>query len=276
MSGRDAVVDPTDPRLAPALEERMRTGRFRGRLTCLRKDGTLFPGEVATALFTDRDGAVRTTMIIRDVTDRKAAEAALHEAEERVRFALDAARFGTFDYRVDTGEVVRDERLKAIWGLAADEDLEFAGVLDRVHPDDREQVRQIFKGALAPDSDGIYEADYRIILPDGSVRWTSVRGRVHFHDEDGNRTAVRVVGIEHDITERKRPRRRSGIRREPRAVERGPGAVRVRLEPRPPGAAPGNRLVLASSSSGGTRGSSARTRTSTSSSSSRAASGCRP
>ncbi|MEN6342809.1 MAG: PAS domain-containing protein, partial [Methanospirillum sp.] len=155
-----------------------------------------------------RAAAVPTTggdvaVLVQDVTERRMAEAALHEAEERYRFALDAARFGTFDFRVDTGVVVWDERLKAIWGLAVDEDLDFAGVLGRVHPDDRERVQRLFAAALAPDSDGTYEADYRIILPDGSVRWTSARGRVHFRDVDGTRTAVRVVGIEHDITEQK-------------------------------------------------------------------------
>ncbi|MCK9277912.1 MAG: PAS domain S-box protein, partial [Methanoculleus sp.] len=75
--GRDGIVDPSDPRLRPALEERARTGRFKGELRFRRKDGTTFPGEVSSALYTDRDGQVRTTMIIRDITDRKRTEEAL-------------------------------------------------------------------------------------------------------------------------------------------------------------------------------------------------------
>ena len=85
LGGRDAVVDLSDPRLGPALEERQRTGRFEGELLYRRKDGTVFPGEVATALFTDPSGAVLTTMIVRDITDRKEAEAALQEYAERLR-----------------------------------------------------------------------------------------------------------------------------------------------------------------------------------------------
>ena len=57
--GRGAVVDASDPRLAPALEERTRTGHYKGELTLIRKDGTRFPGEVSTALFTDKGGGSR-------------------------------------------------------------------------------------------------------------------------------------------------------------------------------------------------------------------------
>jgi PAS domain S-box-containing protein len=73
-SGRDGIVDPTDPHLPDALAERARTGRFKGELTFLRKDGTQFDGEVSTNLFTDCHGQTRSSMIIRDITDRKRAE----------------------------------------------------------------------------------------------------------------------------------------------------------------------------------------------------------
>jgi PAS domain S-box-containing protein len=72
--GRAGVIDPTDPRLAAALEERQRTGRFKGELNFIRKDGTSFPGEISTGIFTDREGNIRTCMIIRDVTTRNRME----------------------------------------------------------------------------------------------------------------------------------------------------------------------------------------------------------
>lgn len=74
--GRAAIMDGSDPRLAPALAERERTGRFTGELTFLRSDGTTFPGEISSAVFPNRDGELRTSMVIRDITDRKEAEAA--------------------------------------------------------------------------------------------------------------------------------------------------------------------------------------------------------
>ncbi len=72
--GRDGVVDLSDPRLKLALEERSRTGKFIGELNYRRKDGTIFPGEVSTSYYKDKDGRIKTAMVIRDITRRKLAE----------------------------------------------------------------------------------------------------------------------------------------------------------------------------------------------------------
>lgn len=84
-AGRNALVDTSDPRLAEAIEERDRSGRFCGELTCLRKDGSPFPCEVSLAVFKDSEGNIKTSMVIRDITERKLAEkeilAALREKE---------------------------------------------------------------------------------------------------------------------------------------------------------------------------------------------------
>jgi len=83
--GRRGVVDGSDPRLAAALEERARTGRFRGELTFFRKDGTKFPGEMSTAVFANRSGELRTSMVIRDITLRKRTEQALRFNREQLQ-----------------------------------------------------------------------------------------------------------------------------------------------------------------------------------------------
>jgi PAS domain S-box-containing protein len=69
--GRSAVVDPTDPRLAEGLEQRRQTGRFFGVLTLVRKDGTRFPAELSSAIFIDSSGEQRTSMFVRDITERE-------------------------------------------------------------------------------------------------------------------------------------------------------------------------------------------------------------
>ncbi len=76
--GRSVVVDTSDPRLAVALEERERTGKFIGELTFIRKSGIKFPGEVSTAVFKNNNGNNMTSMIIRDVTERKLAGEKIH------------------------------------------------------------------------------------------------------------------------------------------------------------------------------------------------------
>lgn len=87
--GRSGVLDASDPRLEAALEERARTGRFRGELRGIRKNGETFPAEVTSDLFTDARGRSRTATIVRDVTERRRAEEALRKSEALVR-ALNA------------------------------------------------------------------------------------------------------------------------------------------------------------------------------------------
>ena len=97
--GRAGVMDLTDPRLAAALQERAATGHFQGELYCRRADGTRFPAEMSSALFRDRDGQVRSSMIIRDLSARYAAAAALQESEHR---------FQTFVESLSEGLVITD------------------------------------------------------------------------------------------------------------------------------------------------------------------------
>lgn len=80
--GRKSIMDESDPRLAMALDERTRTGKFFGELTCLRKDGSKFPVELASSLFKDKDGVTFTSIIIRDITERKNLEQQLLERSE--------------------------------------------------------------------------------------------------------------------------------------------------------------------------------------------------
>jgi PAS domain S-box-containing protein len=99
--GRNGVVDATDPRLAAGLAERSLTGRFDGELTCLRADGSRFPAEVASRVFTDSSGESWTSIAIRDISARvtaqeklDAAEQALRESETRHRLLLQSASVG--------------------------------------------------------------------------------------------------------------------------------------------------------------------------------------
>ena len=99
--GRNGVADAADPRLAAGLAERARTGRFDGELTCLRADGSRFPAEVASRVFTDSSGEHWTSIAFRDISARvtaqeklDAAEQALRESETRHRLLLQSAGVG--------------------------------------------------------------------------------------------------------------------------------------------------------------------------------------
>jgi len=75
QEGRLGLIDSSDPRLAIVIEERKRTGRAHGELRARRKDGTLFPLEMSSVVFANAEGDARTCLIIRDISERKAAEA---------------------------------------------------------------------------------------------------------------------------------------------------------------------------------------------------------
>lgn len=76
-ASRDSLIDPDDPGLAAALEERKRTGYFRGELTLVRQDGSRLPAEISSRIFLDSDGQPVTSMVVRDITERQRAAASL-------------------------------------------------------------------------------------------------------------------------------------------------------------------------------------------------------
>jgi len=84
QGGRSAVVDMKDTRLISALEERASKGSFHGELTFLRQDGSHFPGEISTNIFKSMNGTDLTSMIIRDITERKNAESELRHSHDQL------------------------------------------------------------------------------------------------------------------------------------------------------------------------------------------------
>jgi two-component system cell cycle sensor histidine kinase/response regulator CckA len=148
----------------------------------------------------DRDGAlVGTFSSGADVTDRSRALEALQTAEERTRFALEAASVGLWDLDRATGVVAWSAILEAQHGLAA-------GTFGRtmqafmacIHPEDRASVVETIDRATRSGAD--FALHYRSLWPDGTVRWLSGAGRVVLDAQGG---PVRAVGISMDVTERR-------------------------------------------------------------------------
>lgn len=94
LIGRSGVVDLEDPRLASALQERARTGRYEGRLTFVRANGERFEAEITSNLYRTNEGKPRTSMFIRDVTDRVRAEEELQHAYATLYTAMDQSHAG--------------------------------------------------------------------------------------------------------------------------------------------------------------------------------------
>lgn len=133
----------------------------------------------------------------------------LHESEERLRLAGDAAQFGTYDFDPQTGRIHSSPQLKHLLGLPVedDEEMELEAFLGLVHEDEREAVHQCLIGKRR-GADDRHHLEFRIIRPDQSVCWLLDRGRAFFADSDKPEILTRVMGTVLDVTERKQTEER--------------------------------------------------------------------
>jgi PAS domain S-box-containing protein len=131
--GRDSIMDVSDPRLPVALDERRRTGLFRGELSCRRIDGSIFPAEVVSSLFLDSKGVQRTTNLFRDHSLRKRFEDELRDSEARYRSLFDTAPDAIFVGTADRILMVNPAALKLLSASAAS-DLIGRNPIECVHP----------------------------------------------------------------------------------------------------------------------------------------------
>jgi PAS domain S-box-containing protein len=153
----------------------------------------------------DREGKVaRWFGTNTDVTEHREREEALLHASEQRRLALEAADLGAWDYRFDSGEVYWDERCRNMFGVPSGREIDYNEAIAHIHAEDRTATDEAVKQAIAGVKGGAYHREFRVVWPDGSVHWVASHGRVHFEGEGDERRAVRFVGVNMDITERKK------------------------------------------------------------------------
>ena len=133
-----------------------------------------------------------------DITELLRKEQALRESEERMSLAAEAANLGLWEWNASKDELWGTQARRAFLGLPASEKIKLEDALSRVHVDDRDRVRQTLKDAVRTGKN--YHFEYRVVLPDGSVRWTDHRGRC-VKGADGKDLVLR--GVSMDVTAQK-------------------------------------------------------------------------
>ncbi|MBD1914077.1 PAS domain S-box protein [Leptolyngbya sp. FACHB-8] len=151
---------------------------------------TLCWGEILPAMY--GHPAIGIGMF-QDVTRLKQIEENLRQTEERLQLALSSAQMFAWDTDLRSLEVVCSPNAVEIWGFHSGPSEAFHTLM---HPDDRQAVLQAVERTIAGDSSFSYE--YRVMSPDGQIRWLRSQGRVYL-DEAGQ--AIRMIGVSANITE---------------------------------------------------------------------------
>jgi PAS domain S-box-containing protein len=133
-----------------------------------------------------------------DVTDLLTQQRALHQFEERVALAAEAAHLGVWEFDTITDRIWVSDKVREIFQFPEDDEISYSEFQKRVHPDDRATRDRVMQQTIR--THGSYETEYRIVLPDGTIRWIAGRGR-YLPEKDGK--SARVLGVSMDITERK-------------------------------------------------------------------------
>lgn len=217
--GRDGLVAISDSRLPLLLSERKRTGSAKGTLTFVRSDGSRFEAEVSSALFNDSFGAVRTIMIIRDITERINREVALRYSEEKYNKIFQASPDIIILTSLSDGNIVEvNERLETMTGYKREEILGRNTIALNFWVDPAQRDRYI----TALRNEGkVRDLEVKFRIKSGEIRDTLLSGEViDLH------TGRYILGVIRDITKLKRAEEQKelSLNMFVKAFEQGPAA----------------------------------------------------
>jgi two-component system, LuxR family, sensor kinase FixL len=134
-----------------------------------------------------------------DIAERKRAQDALQESEERMALAATSANLGFWARNLRTNVVWLSDHGKRVWGLEGAFDPTLEHLISLVHEEDRERVCDACVASV--EGREACEQEFRIMREDGKPRWLSMKGRLEF---DGDGVPRQVSGVVIDVTERKR------------------------------------------------------------------------
>ena len=129
---------------------------------------------------------------------RKSSEESLRESEARLNLAADSAEAGLWNLETSTGRIWATEKTRELYGFAPGQELNFEGFIQIVDPEDRARIHRNVEESTRTGRD--FREEYRIVHPDGTIRWMAARGRPYFNL---SREPERLMGVSLDISDRK-------------------------------------------------------------------------
>ncbi len=151
--------------------------------------------EKAEITFDQADRATRTIGVIIDISERKKIEQALQASEQNLREAQAIAHVGHWEWDIPNDKIYWSDEVYRIYGLDPGTELNYDTLMATIHPDDRDNHNEMTAAWIKNRGGDPYE--YRIIRPDGSIRYVNGAGRVEC-DKAGEPT--RFIGTVQDIT----------------------------------------------------------------------------
>jgi PAS domain S-box-containing protein len=140
--------------------------------------------------------------VFTDIAERHRTEQALYEWEQRLQLALAAAQLHIWTMDLSSHVVTASAGAADIFGMSSDEPVAYEDWLDRVHPSDRQVVVRACESLVKGKAR--YDIQYRVVRPDGEIRWVNVQAIVV---QGSHRRARHIYGVAADITEQKRAER---------------------------------------------------------------------
>ncbi|MFO1064894.1 MAG: CheR family methyltransferase [Pirellulales bacterium] len=150
------------------------------------------------------DGSVDGSVItFTDITEQKLIERELRDSESSLKLGIAVAGFAVAEVDFRTDQVSLTREAAELFGFGSEPtEVSREAIHGRIHPDDRSRLEEQLKLALIPDSGGLMALDHRIVLPDGRVRWISVRKQIRFtHDRSGRLVPESALVAARDVTD---------------------------------------------------------------------------
>ena len=191
----ESLAEWTDVILPAAL----RDGTWAGETTYINRRGRVIPVSQLLLAHATKDGKIQLSTIARDVTERNHIAAELRASDDRMRFALEAASMGVWEFDVRTRHVTWTEMKAASSGRAG----RFAGTEEHfsppTHADDRDAVRDASRSG-----DPQQQQDFAMVsAPSGQAATRAGSNAAVASSTSADMTASRIVGVSTDVTERK-------------------------------------------------------------------------